>query len=273
MPSASDRENEDAYALGDGMAVVVDGAGLPKAVRQGCSHSVAWYSHFLADAFARRLSDRRIAMVSALSDAIAEVTAAHSGTCRLAEGSPSATVAAWRLVGDVVEYLVLSDASVVLEFADGTVREVTDDRIESAVSRRAAERLAERGLTGAIDRAKVREARLAALEETRNVEGGFWCCQADPEAASRALVGRVSVTELRSVIAASDGGTRGYQLLGAHTLGRFAALASAGELDEIGAQIRAAETASEPDAIAAIAVKRHDDLTVVVLRFEHEGGC
>ena len=33
------------------LTVVVDGAGLPKELRQGCDHEVAWFSRAIADAF------------------------------------------------------------------------------------------------------------------------------------------------------------------------------------------------------------------------------
>lgn len=263
LPASAERENEDAVALGDGLAVVVDGAGLPKSLRQGCAHSVAWYSHSLADSFARRLADPNVTMVAALADAIAAVTAAHSGTCALEAGSPSATAAAWRVAGPTVEYLVLCDTSVVVAFADGGAREITDDRVETVVSRRAAELLAERGVAEPFDVDDVIAARFAALEQTRNRDGGFWCCQTDPHAALHALTGSVPLDALASITAASDGGTRGFQWLGAHTLERFAALATAGDLATIGDEIRAAEDAYGPgDARAA---KPHDDLTLVTL--------
>lgn len=261
LPAARDRENEDAVALGEGIAVVVDGAGLPKSARQGCVHTVAWYSHSLAASFARRLGKADVGMPSALADAIGEITALHAGECRLDAGSPSATVAAWRVAGSVVEYLVLSDASVIAAFADGTAREITDDRIEVAVSRRAAEMLVEKGRTEPFDVVEVTAARFSALEETRNTKDGFWCCQSCPEAAFHSLTGTLPLEGLSSITAASDGGTRGFQLLGAHTLERFAALASASDLTEIAEQIRAAEEAWALDP--GRAVKRHDDLTLV----------
>ncbi|WP_309128387.1 protein phosphatase 2C domain-containing protein [Microbacterium sp.] len=253
LPAEPGRESEDACAVGDGVAVVVDGAGLPKDMRLGCSHSVAWYARILAEAFRMRLEDRANEMTEALAGAIAEVTAAHAGTCDLRRGSPSATVAAWRIDGDEVEHLVLSDASIVLIGADGTVQEVTDDRINDAVERGSAE-LLENG-----EFSQVAAARFAALDRTRNVDGGFWCCQTDPEAARHAFTGRTPVRDLRAIVAASDGGSRGYQLLGAHSLERFGALAARGELARIAQDIRAAEDAHGVPAFT----KPHDDIALV----------
>ena len=254
LPAEPGLESEDACAIGDGIVVVVDGAGLPKSSRRGCGHAVAWYARMLAEAFRVRLETRATSMSDALAGAISEVTASHAETCDLSQGSPSATVAAWRLIGDDVEHLVLCDASIVLIEADGTPREITDDRIDAAVQRRAAQLAAAAGVAEA-----TAEMRFAALDQMRNVDGGFWCAHTDPNAARHALTGRTPVAELRAIVAASDGGTRGFQRFGAHSLDRFAALASDGRLAEIAAQIRAAEDAAGPLPFT----KPHDDITLV----------
>ncbi|UJP10233.1 protein phosphatase 2C domain-containing protein [Microbacterium sp. KUDC0406] len=259
LPAEPGRESEDACALADGIAVVVDGAGLPKTMRQGCGHSVAWYARMLAESFRVRLEDRSASMADALAGAIVEVTAAHRDSCDLDAGSPSATVAAWRIAGDEVEHLVLCDASIVLVRHDGAADEITDDRLDAAVDRRAAELLGD----GEHPYAEIAAARFRALDETRNVEGGFWCAQTDPDAARQALTGRTPARELAAIVASSDGGTRGFQLVGAHTLERFAELASAGRLAEIAGEIRAAERANGVGDFA----KPHDDIALVARSF------
>lgn len=252
------RESEDACAMGDGIVVVVDGAGLPKSLRRGCGHSVAWYARTLAEAFRVGLGDRATSMSDALAAAIAEVTASHADACDLRHGSPSATVAAWRISGEVVEHLVLCDASIIIVGADGMPGEITDDRIDAAVDRRARELAKAAGLEAA-----PAEMRFTALDQMRNTEGGFWCAHTEPDAARHALTGLTPIRELRAIVAASDGGTRGFQRLGAHTLERFAALASDRDLAEIAAQVRAAEDAAGPLPFA----KLHDDITLVAATF------
>lgn len=258
LPAEVGRESEDACAVGSGIGVVVDGAGLPKTMRRGCSHSVAWYARMLAEELRMRLESRATGMRAALAGAIAEVTAAHASTCDLMQGSPSATVAAWRIVGDEVEHLVLCDASVVLSFADGTAHEVTDDRITAAVQTRAEALASAAGLPVA-----TAEMRFAALDAARNVDDGFWCAHIDPDSARHALTGRTPIGELRSVVAASDGATRGFQLVEAHTLHDFAALAADGDLARIATEIRAAENAHGVPPFA----KPHDDIALVLARF------
>lgn len=258
LPAEPGRESEDACAIGDGIAVVVDGAGLPKSLRRGCGHAVAWYARMLAEALRVRLETRATTMADALAGAIAEVTDSHADTCDLSQGSPSATVAAWRIVDDHVEHLVLCDASVVLIGADGTPREITDDRIDAAVQRRAAQLAADAGLAEA-----PAEMRFAALDRMRNVEGGFWCAHTDPEAAHRAFTGRTPIAWLRAIVASSDGGTRGFQKVDAHSLEGFAELVVDGRLAEIAAQIRAAEHAAGPLPFT----KPHDDIALAAATF------
>ena len=264
LGAAPDRDNEDAIALAPGVGVVVDGAGIPAELRRGCSHSVAWYSHGLADAFCARLVDRGTSMREALGGAIGDVTALHAGTCTFVGGSPSATVAAWRVDDDAVEHLVLCDASIVVREASGRAHEITDDRIEHSVARRTRELLSEHPGTDSPGK-EVAALRWQALEECRNAPGGFWCAQSDPDVTQHALIGRRAIDGTAAIIAASDGGTRGFQLLGAHDLASFAHRAGAGDLEGLAAEIRAGE--EQLRTRAGFDGKIHDDLTIVVGSF------
>jgi len=265
LPAAPDRENEDAIALAAGIGVVVDGAGIPAELRRGCTHSVAWYARRLADEFCARLVDRGTPTRDALAGAIAAVTALHAGTCTLEGGSPSATVAAWRVDGAEVEHLVLCDASIVVQDVSGRAQEFTDDRIEHSVARRFRELLSARTETADPGTDEWAALRWRALEECRNASGGFWCAQADPAVAAQALIGRREIDDTAAVIAASDGGTRGFQLVDAHDLPSFARRASSGDLEGLAAEIRAGEetlrTRADFDG------KINDDLTIVVGSF------
>lgn len=266
LPASIERPNEDAVFLEDGVAVVVDGAGLPRSMRAGCLHSVAWYSHELAQAFGVALLDRLLTMPQALSRAIADVAKRHGG-CNLNGGSPSATVAAWRLHLGLVEYLVLCDASVVVATVDDVV-EVTDDRLSVLM----AERLGPITATtsdGVLAASAVLEARGAVLESSRNLAGGFWCCQTDPSAADHALVGSSPLPDTVGIVIASDGATRGFQALGAHSVEEFMTRALAGEGAGLLGDIRAAERAQRQHLLAS-AVKVHDDATLVALDLADE---
>jgi hypothetical protein len=258
LPASPERPNEDAVFVRDGVAVVVDGAGLPKSMRAGCRHSVAWYANQVAAAFGAALLDRTVTMPQALSQAIVEVSQRHDG-CRLNEGSPSATVAAWRLHSSDVEYLVLCDASAVVLLGDGAV-EITDGRMAQLI----AGRLAAAAGSGPLTASAILDVRRAALDASRNVEGGFWCCHTDPAAAEQALTGSYPRSEIVGLAIASDGATRGYQSLGVHTVEQLVSRAILGEGGTLIGEIRAAER-QQRQRLLDSATKVHDDATIVAL--------
>lgn len=265
LPSSEEHSNEDAVFVRDGVAVVVDGAGLPRSMRAGCRHSVAWYSEQLACTFGEALLLPGLTMSQALGRAIVEVSKRHDG-CALEEGSPSATVAAWRLQHQqqppIVEYLVLCDASLIISTADD-VMEVTDDRLALLVAEEL-DRVAAAS-TEALDAIALLNARACVLDRARNVDGGFWCCQIDPAAADQALTGSYLLADLVGVVIATDGATRGFQLLGIHTLGEFAQRAGAGGGAGLLEEVRDAER-DQTQRLIGDAIKVHDDATLIALR-------
>jgi len=262
-PASPDRENEDSTASTPHVAVVVDGAGIPSSLRSGCSHSVAWYSRTLATTFQLHLADPCVTMQDALRSAIAEVVAKHENTCDLSAGSPSATVAAWRVTGSDLEYFVLCDSSLLLSFTDGRHLEVTDDRLGQVVGPWVEATTAQRAHGGlSISPDEIRAASRQAVESLRNSPGGFWCCHNDPAAADEALQGSIPLAALRGVVLATDGATRGIHLLGSHTLEETIEAALSGTPDELLRQIRATEDA-QAQSLTQQAVKVHDDATLV----------
>jgi hypothetical protein len=240
VPATADRVNEDAVQVGEHVVVVVDGAGLPAWMRAGCVHTVQWFAKSIAREFYQRLTARAGSMPDALAATIAEVAASHGRQCDLTAGSPSATVAAWRVSRGRVEYLVLCDASLVLVGLKGQARAITDSRLQLAGENA--------GIPGALaqvgpglDGDAVRAARREMLDQTRNRPGGFWCVQDDPDAAQHAVTGIESLRDLEAVIAVSDGASRAYDLLEVLTLNDLAAQASDGQLEEIADAVRNAE--------------------------------
>lgn len=264
-PSVPGRPNEDTAVASAATAVVVDGAGLPEAVRQGCRHTVQWYSNHLAQAMHDLLGDHALSMREALRSAIRETTAAHGPGCTLEGGSPSATLAAYRMAGPDLEYVVLGDASVLLARTDGA-EEITDERLDQLATPRRQRLLAEWDRSGEFtgDDAWL-EAHRRTTEVLRNVQGGFWVCQDDPAAADEALVGRVPLADLRGVVLATDGAVRGSHLLGIHDTETLVQRLIGDERADVFAEIRAAEAASRDDLVSS-RIKVHDDVTVVSFR-------
>lgn len=138
-PGSAARANEDwAGASACGVAVVLDG--LTEAGETGCEHGTPWYVHELGGHLMRLAARPGGSVAEALGEAIALVRDSHGSGCDLTHpGSPGATVAVVRMRDTAVEYLVLSDAYVVVD-AGGEPVVVTDgsmpDRVEGAARRR-----------------------------------------------------------------------------------------------------------------------------------------
>lgn len=203
-PGSLSKPNEDAITAMPHIIAVIDGVTAPRGLGTGCVHGTPWY--------ARNLSSRIVSVVveqpaielrAALAQAIANVADSHRETCDLeSEGTPSGTVALLRCTEQDLDYLVLSDASILIEAASGAIT-VTDKAVE-----RVAGSLANAAKTARVGTPE-RKARLdefvSEQRKWRNVEGGYWLAGAVPEAAEHALVGSVPLSDVRSAAAMTDG--------------------------------------------------------------------
>jgi len=113
--------NEDFAAVAPGAAVLLDGATSPRGADTGCAHGVAWYARTLGiTLLAAITAEPRVALAQALADAIGDVRLRHENTCDLASpATPAATVTAVRATSDGIDYLALSDSSIVADPGDG----------------------------------------------------------------------------------------------------------------------------------------------------------
>jgi hypothetical protein len=195
-PGDRARPNEDFASVAlpacgqGGCAVVLDGVTPPRD-GAGCLHSVPWFTARLGGALTElTVSLPDVPLVEALSLAIARTAGAHAETCDLSHPrTPQATVAVARWSAETVEYLVLSDAALLLVSPEGRVTPVLDDRLAR------------------LPRELLRSARF--VDGTlRNREGGFFTAAADPAVAGRAVTGSVPRADVRALVALSDGASR-----------------------------------------------------------------
>ncbi|MEH1167074.1 protein phosphatase 2C domain-containing protein [Micromonospora sp. CPCC 205539] len=248
-PARAGRANEDFAGAVPMAAVVIDGAGIA-GTESICRHGVAWYASRLGGSLLSLVArERDLGLSAVLAEAIEQVTDEHRDTCDVANPiSPSATVAILRLSDGLVEHLVLGDAFVVLDRADGVPLVVTDPR-EVTVSRSyqsALETVAE----GSAEYHRL----LRELRANRNQPGGFWLAKDDPRAADEAITGSCPVSELHGAVLLSNGASRivdRFQLV--DWPGALALLASNGPADIV-------QRVREAEARQAVAA---DDATIV----------
>jgi hypothetical protein len=162
-----------------------------------------------------------------------------------------------------LDYLVLSDASVLVATTSGVVS-VADKRVEQLVS----------DLAQAVKTAPVgspeRKARLDELvtqqRKLRNVPGGYWLAGAVPEAAEHALTGSVPLAEVRGAAAMTDGASCLVDLYEQLAWEQAPAeLASGGPAAWI-ERVRRAES-EDPQATKWLRYKQGDDATVAYIEF------
>lgn len=278
-PGSSEISNEDAYATLAAAVAVVDGTTSPGGLSTGCVHGTAWFSRSLARelvaAAGLALAGPAVArpgarrpgggdLRTALESALAAIAARHRGSCDLtAPGTPSASVGLLVVRDDRVDYLVLSDVTILIESAD-ELRVVTDDRCGRLLGA-----LPERVLrtpSGSPERTE-QLVRLVTIQRgLRNVPGGYWLAGAVPEAARHAIVGSVARSGIRGAALLTDGASRLVDLFrDLAWQSAIPALRNAGPRAWID-RVRCLEE-SDRDMIRWPRLKCSDDATVAVLTF------
>jgi hypothetical protein len=199
--------NEDFVGAVAGAAVLLDGAGIP-GTESVCCHGVAWYAHRLGGTLLGRLSrDVGQDLAAILASAISEIAADHRGTCDIKHpSSPSATVVMVRPRQGLLDYLLLADSFLVLDYAHDGPQVLTDER-ETTV-RRACLAPLDGVARGTLAYERARDACIEALQARRNQPGGYWIAKDDPQAAQEAVSGSYALRDLDSVALLSNGASR-----------------------------------------------------------------
>ena len=215
-PGSPDHPNEDVVLATPQLVVVADGATAPAGLDTGCIHGTVWYVNQLATQIAAcEASAPEASLKAVLAHALASVARSHADTCNLdADGTPSASVGVLRTTSETLDYLVLSDVTVVLSLGSRT-EVICDNRIAELFD----------DLRQAVWAAPVgsteREARLRELVATqrklRNVDGGYWLAGATPLAVHHAITGSASIGDVDSAAMMTDGAARLVDLFGALT--------------------------------------------------------
>ncbi|AUG78768.1 hypothetical protein CFP65_3999 [Kitasatospora sp. MMS16-BH015] len=257
-PQKPGRTSEDYAAASPEALVLLDGSSTPDDLESGCRHGTAWYVRRLGAHLLARLTDRADRSIAeCLADAIVETAALHGGRCDLGHpGTPAATVVAARLHGSALEYLVLGDSMLVLQYRDESVRPIGDNQRFAAGDE--LRRQVWATVPGSAERAELHRRYTLAVRAARNTGRGPWIAAATPRAAPHAETGFARLDELRAVAALTDGAARWTDRFG---LGSWSdalhLLAEAGPAALIG-QVRAAER-TDPHCERWPRGKAHDD--------------
>jgi hypothetical protein len=255
-----DRPNEDFALATSGAALVIDGAGGPAELGSGCIHGTPWYVKNLAMRIMDGLVTRPDApLTEVLAQGITQVTALHTGVCDLQNpGSPSATIALV-VERERIDYLVLSDAVLVLDGPAG-VRHISDRRIDDIAPDIQARMRKLR--PGTPEHQAERLMLVGEQRRLRNRPGGHWVAATLPEAAEQALTGSVERADLHYVALLSDGAARFVDFGLGDWRDLMALLVKSGP-PELISQVRAAEE-DDVDGRRFPRTKRYDDATALL---------
>ncbi|MEU0088620.1 hypothetical protein [Streptomyces sp. NPDC006274] len=250
-PGSPERPNEDWVSVAlpasgqGGTLVTLDGV-TPPSGAVGCVHGVPWFTARLGGALVELSGSRRdLALRDVLAESIRRTADSHRRTCDLSHvRTPQATVvlARWGTADEDVEYLVLSDSTLLLESPDGAVRPVLDDRLDR------------------VPREALRSH--ATADALRNAEGGFFTAAADPSVAARAVAGSVPRSGVRSVTALTDGASRWVDMFAEGDWAECLALLRKEGAQGLIDRVRELEAAAQART-AAVRWKLHDDASAV----------
>jgi hypothetical protein len=263
QPGRQDVQNQDLIITGPGLVVLLDGAGGPSEDGGGCRHGVEWLVRQLGGRLAAQALTDGGSLSGILAQSIEDAAALHATTCDLRHpGTPSTTVAMARHTGDQVEYLSVHDSSMVFTREDDTTHVISDRRVEAIPELRKLWAEMSRSSLGSSAHAAARRAYIAAELNYRNSPGGYWVVGADPRAASEAVTGSVTVTDLRSVSVFSDGVADYVDLYGLATWPQVISTLNRMGPSHLIQMVRAAER-EDPHGRRWPRFKRHDDASVV----------
>ncbi|MFF0629819.1 hypothetical protein [Streptomyces sp. NPDC004296] len=199
--------NEDTVLVSPSGIVVLDGLSAPNDLPLGCVHGTPWFVRQLGAHLINLIGDNTVPLREALRTAIDMVNGLHRGTCALdQEAVPASTVVMIREREDALDYLVLSDNVLVLDFGDKGIKTVTDKRVEEVAGQEMQAAL--QGPTGTPDHAARVSKLISVQRQLRNRPGGYWVAATDPAAADEAITGTVDIAKVEQAALLTDGASR-----------------------------------------------------------------
>ncbi len=265
-----DRLNEDAAHVTATTAVVLDGLSAPAGLPMACTHGTPWFVRQLGLRLVEHAADPERPLPAALAEAIEDVNALHADTCALdQEAVPASTVAMIRTRPGALDYLVLSDSTLVLDLGTAGIKTVTDKSVEQVAG--AEMRAALHQPTGTADHAR-RVAELVTVQRRlRNRAGGYWVASTVPAAAEHSIAGTIPLAHVRRVALLTDGASRLADSFGLLTWPQLLDMLHETGPQGLITQTREAEE-SDPAGARWPRFKRSDDATAAYAKFAPHHG-
>ncbi|WP_349876250.1 hypothetical protein ABIH81_19080 [Micromonospora sp. HUAS YX12] len=253
------------------MVGVLDGVTSPEGIGTGCRHSPSWYVRRLSARLSEvALQDTPPSLSECLAKAIDMVRDDHGGHCDLANpATPAATVCIVRSTGSHLEYLILSDTTLVVERSD-EVLAVTDLRFSTAIAELDRLRPVPQAPAGTPDFEAWRHDYFEHKYQLTNTAGGYWVANSVCDAAYQAVTGNYpihGINGLRRAALLTDGASCLVDLYGLMDWPNLLNIISQQGPDELIRRVRQAEEARHNRDGVLRRWKRQDDATAVLCTF------
>jgi hypothetical protein len=261
------RFSEDRLGMYGSLAWVLDGASNVAKHRVTDDHSFFSDASWLVDRLDHALRTLAVETHLSLRQIVGEAIARTAEQAReewsgVPDVPPSAALGVIRAEGDVMEYLVLADISIIVR-TDDRIDELTDSRVDlfNTEARETMVALLDAGRTLQEARKEVNHL-LAEARSHMNKPNGYWVASLDEHAVEKARCGEIP--GVREVVLASDGFMRIVRPFGLISIDDL--FAPDCRLSDLAQRVRRAER-DDPEARAYPRWSVSDDLCAKRLRW------
>lgn len=245
---------EDRYFIGKDSVGVIDGSSPISVIPVNSYYSQAeWLAESLAESLPICLGLELPQACKLVTDNL-KTTQGYSLDSPL---KPCCTFAGLQVSGDTLTGYVLGDCTIVLEFIDGRIETLTDNRIRqySNLTRECVLEARRQGL----DESGVVAAQMTKNREKMNVEGGFWTVALEGSYEIEFLTRTYDVRQLKRCLLFSDG----FERLFVHDIVKVKdILAQKVSLQSALNKLRESESKGRVSEI-----KQHDDAVAILVSF------
>ena len=264
-------ENEDFLLHAWPLVGVLDGVTAPPNLDSGCIHKASWYVQRLATHLAQ-LSTSEHELTDVLAQAIQAVSSDHGDTCDLTNPyTPAAALCLVRCKPDHLEYLILSDCTLVAD-VNGSITVLTDTRLAALIAEARQAANADQAIIGSPERRQLEHEVTLHKHTLTNQPHGYWIASSNPQAAHNAVTGTLPTTghaAAHRFALLTDGVSRAVETFHLMDwLGLLDTLAAHGP-EHLIQQIRQAEL-TDTRAAQRPRHKPHDDASVIYCSLQPE---
>lgn len=211
--------NEDNIAINEQFGFVIDGAtGYGSVKITDAQTDAKWYSTMWKEYLLENLHNLDKSITQIVNEGLEHILNKLSSFPNYyqAEIPPSAAIAIFRINQDKVEYFVLADCSLLFYFKNGHVevvsrndiREIDNKNLELILNTANEQNIS---ILEAKILPQIREV-MVKMFKNRNTSNGGWVLSNSFEAINHAKVGVVKLSDLRLVLALSDGYSQIYEV-------------------------------------------------------------